>query len=262
MPAIYAHKYFGNKVEEKLKEPIKNLIEENINLFNIGLHGPDILFYYHPLSSNDINKVGYSIHYENANVFFEKAKKTILHSKNKNASCSYILGYICHFVLDSQCHPYVNEFIKKTSISHTEIEVEFDRMLLYQKDSNSFSKDITKHLIFNEEELSYIAEHYNFPNKIIKKSVKSMAFFNNILINPNPLIRRSIEFILKMTGNSADMKGLIMNYEPNPNCYESNITLKELLDNGVNKAVSLITEYYENLDLDTNLNERFNRNFE
>ena len=58
MPTTYAHYTFGKKVLNELNIDIRDSININMELFNIGLHGPDILFYYKPLKSNKVNKLG------------------------------------------------------------------------------------------------------------------------------------------------------------------------------------------------------------
>ena len=52
MPTTYAHYTFGQEVLKNLDGEIKKIIDKNIDLYNIGLHGPDILFYHKPLKSN------------------------------------------------------------------------------------------------------------------------------------------------------------------------------------------------------------------
>lgn len=46
MPSMYAHFVFGKNVYQKLPSDIKKIIKEHRELFFIGLHGPDIFFYY------------------------------------------------------------------------------------------------------------------------------------------------------------------------------------------------------------------------
>lgn len=45
MPTTYAHDLFGKKIYAKLPAEIQKVIRRNTNLYRIGLHGPDILFY-------------------------------------------------------------------------------------------------------------------------------------------------------------------------------------------------------------------------
>ena len=37
---------------------------------------------------------------------------------------------MCHFALDSTCHPFVEQFTRESGVTHCEIETEFDNMLL------------------------------------------------------------------------------------------------------------------------------------
>ena len=46
MPTTYAHDLFGQKVYRQMPEEVKKVIRENGELYRIGLHGPDIFFYY------------------------------------------------------------------------------------------------------------------------------------------------------------------------------------------------------------------------
>ena len=49
MPTTYAHYKFGKEVISALPRPLRSTVENHRELFDIGLHGPDILFYYHPM---------------------------------------------------------------------------------------------------------------------------------------------------------------------------------------------------------------------
>ena len=48
MPAAYSHYRLGKKVISQLNYPLKKIILDNRDLFDLGLHGPDILFYNRP----------------------------------------------------------------------------------------------------------------------------------------------------------------------------------------------------------------------
>ena len=49
MPAAYAHYYFGKKVYKTLPKQEQEIIREGKYAFLLGLHGPDLLFYYFPV---------------------------------------------------------------------------------------------------------------------------------------------------------------------------------------------------------------------
>ena len=50
MPSTYAHRRFGTNVLEHLPDELRAQLEQNRELYDIGLHGPDLLFYWHPHS--------------------------------------------------------------------------------------------------------------------------------------------------------------------------------------------------------------------
>ena len=62
MPSTYAHYRMGQQVRSMLDGNEKKIVEKYPQLYLIGLHGPDILFYYKPLKSNSINSIGYELH--------------------------------------------------------------------------------------------------------------------------------------------------------------------------------------------------------
>ncbi len=70
MPSTYAHYCFGKAVLSKLSENLQRIVFSSRALYDIGLHGPDLLFYYHPLTANRINAIGYGMHERPAGEFF------------------------------------------------------------------------------------------------------------------------------------------------------------------------------------------------
>lgn len=73
------------------------------------------------------------------------------------AARAYIYGVICHFALDSECHPYVEKMIHESGISHSEIEMEFDRLLLKEDYINPVRYLATKHIRPTKENGAVIA---------------------------------------------------------------------------------------------------------
>ena len=62
MPSTYAHYRFGKEVLERLDPDLRSVIEAHRELYDIGLHGPDILFYYDALHRNPVSQIGFSMH--------------------------------------------------------------------------------------------------------------------------------------------------------------------------------------------------------
>lgn len=261
MPTTYAHYTFGKEVLKIIDEDLKKIINENIVLFNIGLHGPDILFYYEPLKSNDISKMGHEIHSQNADVFFERAKKIINNCECFDAACAYIMGFICHYMLDSQCHPYINQ--KENGLSHSEIETEFDRALMIKNNLNPISFKPTAHIIPKEDYAQCISMFFERTDKDkILKALKSMKFYLNLLVAPGRIKRSLIIAGLKISGNYEGMIGLVMKYEPEEASKEISENLLDLYYKAVEPTGKLMNEFYKNIKNNDKINERFNRNFE
>jgi hypothetical protein len=264
MPTTYAHYTFGSEVLKELKGDLKQTISENRALYNIGLHGPDILFYYKPLKSNFVNRKGNEIHEEKSDVFFEKAGNLINACSDKcdkQKAISYIAGFICHFMLDSECHPYIREK-ESDNLSHNEIESEFDRIIMINNDLNPISFKPTSHIVIQKEYADCISLFYDdIDSEVILKTLKSMRFYLNFLVTPSRLKRFIIFNGLNITGNSEKMKGLIMNYDANPSCIEINENLHNLYMKAIIPTVDLIYNFYENISDNNPLNIRFHRNF-
>lgn len=70
MPTHYAHIVFGRKVLQALPEDLSKKVSADQAAFYVGLHGPDPLFYYHPLTPNAVSRLGNAIHDEPGTVFF------------------------------------------------------------------------------------------------------------------------------------------------------------------------------------------------
>jgi len=261
MPTTYAHYTFGVEVIECLDDELKRLISENIDLFNIGLHGPDVLFYNGALGSNPINRIGHELHRENADSFFENAKKVINECSNADAACAYIMGFICHFMLDSECHPYIKQK-ENHEISHSEIETEFDRVLMMKNHLNPISFKTAVHIVPKLNYAECISLFYkDITYEDILKSLKSMKFYLNFLVAPGHLKRSIIITGLKLTGNYENMIGLIMNYEQNPAYIEICENLQNLFSKAIIPTANILNEYYKKLHDSQPINIRFYRNF-
>jgi len=141
MPAITAHYYFGQEVLKLLPKEIQNVIEKNKSSFDLGLQGPDILFYYKPFEKNEISKMGGDIHEQAGNLIISKAINKIKKTSNQEALV-YLLGFSCHFALDCSVHGKISQ-ITSAGIEHNLLEAELDRQVIeefYSKEPNKFKR--------------------------------------------------------------------------------------------------------------------------
>ena len=244
MPSTYAHYRMGQEISQMLTGDEKRIVENYPDLFNIGLHGPDILFYYQPLKSNKINRIGFGMHEQPGYQFFEHAADIIRKKESSPAYQAYVYGFICHFALDVTCHGYVDEKIRQSGVSHGEIEVEFDRELMVRDGLNPVRHRLTDHIVINSETTDVIKDFYEgVTAKDVGKALRGMISNNNLLLAPSKLKRKLIYMLLKVSGNYEEMHGLIVNYEKNKKCSDSTQRLLLLYDGAKNLAARLIREY-------------------
>lgn len=241
MPSTYAHYRLGRQVLNLLPKAQRGIIAKNPELFLIGLHGPDILFYYRPIISCEINRMGYEIHGKAGREFFSNAADIIKKSSAYDRHLSYIYGVICHFALDVCCHGYVNERAAQSGISHSEIEVEFDRYLMKHDGFNPLKYIPTDHINTDEKYAEIIGDFYKGTSRRdITEALKSMKLLHKILAAPKPLKTELILSLLRLTGNYEKMHGAVMNLRPNYYCRESNKKLCSLYKKGVLLAAELV----------------------
>ena len=71
MPSTYAHRRFGADVLVQLPRELREKITPYRPLYDMGLHGPDLMFYYRALQSNPVNRLGNAMHEQPGRVFPE-----------------------------------------------------------------------------------------------------------------------------------------------------------------------------------------------
>ena len=145
MPSTYAHRCFGRQVLAALPQEMQQLLRPEQALFSIGLHGPDILFFDHPLLGH-VSRLGHRMHKQSGAAFFRPAGEKLAALEFPAPETAYLYGFLCHFALDRACHGYIAEQIARSGVAHTEIEVEFDRSLLVQAGLDPIRTSLTGHL--------------------------------------------------------------------------------------------------------------------
>ena len=245
MPSTYAHYRFGKDVLGRLPAKQKQDIQAHPDLYNIGLHGPDLLFYYKPISHNPVNQLGFGMHDRPASEFFTHAGKVITDHQYSAAYVSYAYGFLCHFALDRECHGYIDEKIAESGVSHVGIESEFDRALLAKDGYDPVAKKLAGHIHPSKESAAVIAQFFpQITEKDVYHAMRSFVFYSNLLCAPGKIKRGVLQGLLKLAGQDA-IVDMMISYEPNPRCKDSNEKLVALYEQALDKAVKLITEFMD-----------------
>lgn len=164
------------------------------------------------------------MHGRSGREFFENAAKVIsrLDARDERAALAYVYGFCCHFALDVSCHEYIDEKIAASGVSHTEIEVEFDRSLMIKDGFNPLTHSLTDHIIPTHENADIIRKFYdNLTTDEVIQALGGMIKYNKLLIAPSHLKRYLIYALLGITGNYKEMHGVLVNYKANPQCADS-----------------------------------------
>ena len=262
MPSTYAHRRFGADVLALLPDGLRATLEQHRELYDIGLHGPDLMFYYKALQSNPVNRLGNAMHEQKGEVFFTRARTVVENATDKSAALAYALGFVCHFALDSTCHPYVEAYVRESGVGHCEIETEFDNMLLRRDGYDPLTFFTASHIHPSAANARVIAPFYrDISEQTALEALKGMILVHKVLQASNPVKRWVVLTGMKVLGKYDGMHGLVANPQPNPQCTESNRKLDALYAKALPLAERLILEYVAKLDTDEPLDAAYDHTF-
>ena len=222
MPNLVTHYLCGLDAVKSLENSdCRQLIDKYRNVFNLGLQGPDILFYYEvwPWSSKSLDtNIGQTMHISKVNRMFGAFIDYIILQNGyvKNVLTVYLMGFICHNIMDSIAHPYIfyrsgfNTFKKNNEnlflCYHRRFETSVD-VLLCKKFLNKKVYEINTDMLIkvNDTELNLISEMYKsavkavFNSDISKKkiirAVKEMQLVEKLLKDPKGLKKKLVGFV-------------------------------------------------------------------
>lgn len=181
MPDIITHMLFGcDTLDELEKSSWKNTINNNKNLFLLGCQGPDIFFYndFLPWIKNKRGpKIGDLMHIEKTGDFFVKGTKYIKdnwdNKKDIELLFVYLVGFMCHFALDRNAHPFIfyftGEYDKdraethKYKGNHKKLEQAIDVILLSEKRSlEAYKYPVHKKIDVGNSLPNIVINFYNY----------------------------------------------------------------------------------------------------
>lgn len=262
MPTTYAHDLFGKKVYKKLPAEMKQVIRKYGDLYRIGQHGPDILFYFLP--NRKVVDLGISMHGESARDFFERGMELVRYMDDEPL-LSYMLGFGCHYLLDSACHPFVNEMADKKVISHTILEKEFDRTLMLETGKNPYryypSDCIVPKGVYAET-IHKALQEVSAGSILI--SLKMMKFLTNCMVYNNSGRRmRMIHLITRIYSKEKAEEALehFMKKQPVGGSSEPVDELHGYFDRAVEAAPAELTELFALSKDPGTLSKRWNLTF-
>lgn len=143
MPNLITHTIFAQEAANGLEN--SDVLQGRMHLFGVGANGPDFLFFeglsLRPGSKQaPIRKYGSRFHHGHVNNFYQSALRSIRQEKDpliKADMTAYVLGHLCHWALDSVCHPYIfgrtGAYEAASSTRHHTLESLLDAVMLKVK---------------------------------------------------------------------------------------------------------------------------------
>ena len=207
MPAIITHDLFGEAVYEGDAYFI-GIDPEQRFAFLLGNQGPDPLFYARANPSiSEFALLGSIMHSRDTDTIlmaFHDALDTLTPDE-KPVGRAYLLGFLCHYLLDSTVHPlvYANQYAlcdagvegltrKNGNEIHAVIESEFDEVMLFKRTGKTVAtfKPYKEILQANDETLTIIGKLYSYMAVMVfqrsmqidvfRKSVKAFRLVQNV----------------------------------------------------------------------------------
>lgn len=227
MPAFSTHYIFAKEMMQSLK----NIADFEINedAVYIGTQGPDIFFFHRIMPwmiGRSLLRYATALHHSEPQILFENMRAYCSVSAKPDIAKSYAYGFILHYVLDRNCHPYVYALQNKTAKEdksvnphsvHNIIEFSMDAYLLNKRLSvqspETFSTSST--INFNQEVLKEIGRllEYVIPRTIGRKitakqaeqAIKDTKYVQNLIFDPKGSKHKTVKIldtiIAPFTGN-------------------------------------------------------------
>lgn len=261
MPSVYAHYKFGVDVLPLLPRDVRKAVVNNRELYDLGLQGPDLLFFYHPITHNYVNRLGNAIHEWSGKRYFEAALRILRGQRHNQAAIAYMTGALCHYALDSLCHAYIEQCVTEKGLRHTAMEGSFDRLLILE-DHHPYNHLVSVYLRVTRKESALISHFYGkTTGKQLYQSIKTMQILNDGLRLPDSLLKKTIFLFLRMIGKYDTISGMVITKEADPCYQETDCQLRKIYNESIPYALDIIREFMNAYHHNTPLGEHFQTTF-
>lgn len=242
MPSAYAHYRFGTQIIPTMPADIRGPVLRYRGLFDMGLQGPDFLFFHSFIKKTPIHELGSAYHEESGRQFFSRACGQLRQNPSEAAS-AYLHGLLAHYCLDSLCHPLVYAMTDDTDLGHAELETEFDRYLLTLDGCKKPRESNTgRHIKLKKDDFPIVAGFYpDVSLKDVTLCIRNMALAQRLLSIPTTAGHGAVVAFTRLVGGNT--AGQAMTIGPNPKCDHLDRKLLELYE----KALARFPSYQEQL---------------
>lgn len=259
MPVTYAHYRFGREAMSAMAPELQSLISSHQQLFDFGIHGPDLLFFHRPLVKNPVKQLGYDSHHHTGGDFFTAAAEATRSSQDPEAAKSYLLGLLCHYALDRCCHPAVAK-AEQTGLSHAGIEAAFDRYLMAQDGLDPVSHRTTAHLHPSRDTAGIIAPFFPpLSEQTVYRCQRSLVFYMDLIVAKGA--KRKLLSLVMTLLRKPHLKHMMVPLTTRPEYAESDRQLSLCYTEALVLVELLLPQLLLHLEDGTPLGQDFHRSF-
>lgn len=229
MADFVSHHLFGEQVHSVFPATVQELVRKHPVSFRWGCQGPDPLFYRKILFGSPLHKLGNRMHSEKTDELFTALARGVhcLTGAAQEAAAAYFYGFLCHYALDSQIHPYVycrQEQIcsadAKLSASavHCQIESDIDYLVYeraYHAPVTEFKPEGFYRLPVEEKAVLAVLLHAvlenvygeDVPVRDLRRAFDEMLSWESFLYSENRAVYRGAQRLERMAGRGAILTG-------------------------------------------------------
>lgn len=208
MSFYYAYYRFGEQVLTALPPELQRTVRRFRQLYDMGLHGPEILRYPPPLRAVAAANVRKKYRGQSAKAFFERAGRTIRLHPSEGATV-YLYGLMAHYAFASVTAPYL---ARQVAAGHARsaVTTEFDRYLLELDGKGpAHLYDRSIHIRLTPGECATVAGFYPPATAgLVESCTQNMAQRVRAL-TPAPGVRRDL-LEKALTAGGKESAGLLM----------------------------------------------------
>ena len=152
MAGYMSHFLFGQIEYKKMKSgEIKQAIKENYKVYNLGLQGPDLFFYYPRARMISRKNPGSIMHQSHTGRYINQLYRFVQHLKDagaKKTAIAYLAGYMGHYCMDAICHPYI---YYRTAYGEKQFFYHGRHVMLEREIDHALMKRYGKQMLFEED---------------------------------------------------------------------------------------------------------------
>lgn len=261
MPAGYAHYRFGTQIFPRLPADVRTAVSRHRALFDVGLHGPDFLFFHSFFKKTALYRLGSAYHQKSGRDFFSAACAHVK-AQASEAAAAYLYGLLAHYCLDCGCHPFVYAMTDQDDPTHSELETEFDRYLMELDGiKKPHETNISRHLKLNKDEYDVVAGFFpEITPKDAAACIRSMVLSQKLLTIPTPLGHGVVvTFTWAAGGNTS---GKVMTVGADPRCAHLDTQLLELFNRALERFPQLLEQLNHHMAYGEPFGDDFKANFD